>query len=188
MLVLGIAFCAYAAAARVGLSGVDISNEDLVAAEGASLQRWLWILTAIAVLLFLALAVTWVRGSKLRPFLSQYRFQCSRGVEVEATRLESLLSGLVQGGCPLPENYTNLSVASSSSPTVMTRSSWHGDWTLTLTVEAIADCSLVSATLDYVNLLPVGVALPFLRNREAGRMVEYLDKLEQWGAGQPAST
>lgn len=186
MLVLGIAFCAYTAAARVGLSGVAASDEKAVAAEGSSLQCWLWILTAITFVLFLALAVTWLRGSKLRPFLSQYRFQSSRGVKVEASRLDSMLSGLGQSNCPLPANYSILDT-SSEGPVVMTRSSWHGDWTLALSVEAIADCSLVSVTLDYVNLLPTGVALPFLRRREAGRIVEYLEQLERWGDEQSAT-
>jgi hypothetical protein len=178
-LLLGIALCAYVAAARVALAGGTPAGKKALADRTDSLQRWLGILAIAAGLLCAGLAVTWVR-SKLRVVRPQSadRFRCSEGVRMQPAVLERHL-GDPNSGCPTPSHYTFADPPVDGVIT-MSRSAWHGEWVLTLEVEEIGGESLVSATLDYVSLLPASLALPFLRGREATRVADGLEEMNKW--------
>jgi hypothetical protein len=178
-LLLGIALCAYTAAARVALAGPKPEGDAALSAETGDLETWLWLLMALSSILFLGLVVTWIRGTgALRNVGGQSRFSCSEGLDLPPSRLEGEM-GRVGSDCPLPHNYTALEMMNQGAIT-LTRSAWHGEWVLSLEIEEIAGSCLISATLDYVNMLPLGFALPLVRRREATRLVSYMDELADW--------
>ena len=178
-LLLGIALCAYLAAARVALAGAKPLTDDEISSQAGSLGCWLWILSAVAGLLFLGLLVTWLRGTGIRrPFGDGDRFSCDEAVDLDSRSLESALRA---EDCPIPDGYTTAE-SIREGKTTLNRSAWHGEWTLELEIEEIAGGCLVSATLDYVNMLPTPFAIPRLRRIEAKRLVAHLESLAAWSA------
>jgi hypothetical protein len=178
-LLLGVALCAYIAAARVALAGGAPDQESELASQAASLEDWLCWLTAATAVLSAGLLVTWVRGKRRALFrLSSDRFKCSQAVEMESKQLGASLTDL-NLGCPLPSNYTFAEPLADGRLT-LSRSAWHGEWRLILQVEDVAGESLISATLDYTSLLPASFALPFLRRREAKRILDALEEIATW--------
>jgi hypothetical protein len=176
-LLLGIALCAYLAAARVALAGAKPQTDDEISSQAGSLGCWLWVLSVVAGVLFVGLLVTWLRGTGVRrPFGDGDRFSCDEAVTLDSRALEDALD---TEGCPMPGGYT-VAEPVHNGRTTLTRSAWHGEWTLELQIEEIAGGSLVSATLDYVNMLPTPFAIPYLRRVEARRLVRYLESLAVW--------
>ena len=180
-LLLVIALCAYVAAARVALAGAKPTTPEAIGHLADSLETWLWILTVIVGLLFSCLVVTWARGSGiLRRLAVDDRFGCNETIDLKPGDLEAAID---HRRCPLPNGYTAADPIREGR-LVMTRSAWHGDWSLTLELEGIADVSLATLTLEYVSLAPAGFVLPFLRRSEARRMVNYLKTLSRWSEEQ----
>jgi hypothetical protein len=178
-LLLGVAFCAYVAAARVALAGAKPSGADAVSGSGNALAIWLWILTVFAVIATAMLFITWLRGSWLtRALESEYRFTCSRVAELPTKEMEAATVSPV-ADCPQLADYTT-AAGFRDGELELNRSAWHGEWTLTLKLEAIAESTLIGATLDYVDLIPPNPLASRERSREAEKLVRYLDGLAGW--------
>lgn len=182
VLLLLIALCAYIAAARVALGGAHAITASATPSQDGSLATWLWILMAVAAALSAALAVGWIRGSGiLRRLEGEYRYECAETVEMHSERLEDAIARQ-QGDCPLPPGYTSTGVFQDGA-LELSRSAWHGDWTLTLSIEGMASTSIVLATLDYVKMVPA-VRSSGARKTEATRLRGYLNSLSTWAERQ----
>ncbi len=181
VLLLGVALCAYIAAARVALGGAHAMTGPTVHPAGGSLGTWLWILMGIAVLLSAALALGWIRGAGiLRRPDGEYRYACMKTVEMDSMLLKNAMTR-PGADCPHPANYSHSRVLRDGA-LELSRSAWHGDWTLILDIQSMARASLVVATLDYVKLVPA-IRSSNACEVEAGRLREYLSTLSRW-AGQ----
>lgn len=94
-LLLGVALCAYIAAARVALAGGTPDGGVELAAQAKSLEDWLCWLTAATVIFSVGLLVTWMRGKRRSLFrLSADRFRCSQAIEMGSERLGASLRQL----------------------------------------------------------------------------------------------
>jgi hypothetical protein len=179
-LLLVVALCAYVAAARVALAGRTPDDDDAaLAARADSLEGWLCWISAAAAVATAGLMVAWLRGKRRTIFRrSSDRFRCSQAVAMDPGLLAAKL-GDPYSDCPIQQRYTSADPVVNGTVT-LARSAWHGDWLLTLKVDDVAGESIVSATLDYVSLLPAALALPFLRRREANNVVRELNGLAEW--------
>lgn len=178
-LILVVAFCAYLAAARVALAGSKPTAEPAIGEAAASLRTWLWGLAIVASVATIGLGITWLRGSALRRWLRREdRFTDNRSVVLSPGDLERAISSGA-GGCPLPPGYTSLR-GIEDGVAELNRSVWHGDWTLTLELEPVADACMARVTLDYVELVPRIMVLRRQLTAEANRIRDYLDELAGW--------
>jgi hypothetical protein len=178
-LLLTVAFCAYIAAARVALAGTKPGAEPAISESGGALRTWLWFLTVIAGAATAGIVIGWFRGSAIRRWLKrEYRFADKRAMDVPLGTLEDALASRIPN-CPLPDGYT--SARGMINRTIeLNRSAWHGEWTLAMRLEEVADACLVRATLDYVELVPAIFVPPRQHAKEADRVRGYLDELTDW--------
>lgn len=177
-LLLAVAFCAYLAAATVALSGSRPEADELTE-RSSSLRTWLLSLAVVSGVCLVGLGVTWLRSKgRPLPFSSADRYRCSQAVAMSPAGVAWAL-GDPNADCPIPKHYTAANPAKEGE-IVLSRSAWHGEWLLTIEIEEIAGESLLSATLDYISLLPASVALPYLHRREATQIAKGLAEIAEW--------
>ncbi len=129
-LLMGVAFIAYVAAARVVLSGGAVHEQKAVADATGGLRWWLIPLAFLAFCLMVALSVTYVRGRRTAGSGKGSHYAESAFVAVPRNAVHTFM----KAGSLLPEGYE---LAHHDAEEILfIRSAWHGDSTLVVRASA----------------------------------------------------
>jgi len=179
-LLMGVAFVAYVAAARVVLNGGAAHGRVAVAETTESLRRWLIPLTIIASGLLVTLAITYARGR--RPAerrksgsYSERAFVAASGAQVSAfLKAESL----VPAGYELAE--------SNGQEIVFIRRAWHGHSTLLICTPTAdqEDGCWVEGEGAYISQ-SLGLMAHGRTRRDRATAQRFLAALQAWAIGAP---
>jgi len=132
-LLLGIALLAYAAAARVALSGGQAQGA-LAQRRASELRVWLYPSSFIAAVLLVALGITYLRVRRQTVDWGGSDHSIQRYVAATAEQVFSYLS--VGSLCPHGYELVDAQPALDTEPGRVSflRGAWHGNWTMTVTV------------------------------------------------------
>jgi hypothetical protein len=171
------ALCAYIAAARVALGGPTPQTPEAVTARADSLTDWLTPLAVIAVVLFLASSVAWLRGRRWFGGWADTGFEHQAIVPAQPGVLVAHLQTAKSAEIS-PLAYSKLDVTETREVRLI-RLAPHGAWVLTYEVEAAADCSLLTIRGEFVGKLPGTWVVPSWRSRESSAASASLDQIAQ---------
>lgn len=129
-LLMGVAFIAYVAAARVVLSGGAVHGASAVGEATEGLRRWLIPLSVISFGFLIGLSITYMRGRRPTEKPRDGRYADRAFVAVPGTQAHTYLTS----GSLLPAGYE---LAHHDEQEILfIRSGWHGDSTLVVRTDA----------------------------------------------------
>jgi hypothetical protein len=181
-LLMGVAFLAYVAAARVVLNGGAARGGAALAESTEGLRRWLVPLTILTTVLLAGLSVTFTQGRRRRErhgsgYYSERTFVAASGEQVTT---------VLGAGSLLPEGYHLID--HDDQELFFVSSAWHGHATLAVSVRA---CEQRDGCWVHVEGAYLSQSMGLLRSRrtrtDRARVESFLTALQAWASGSPST-